>query len=193
MVTWFDNAITSCTCLQVRSSKCHMQLRMHRIAGGEKVVRSRLGRLCRPWICCLREEEMESESTYTCLIIETFGNYLWKAIAAQASNRGTPNLDSKCEGFVASIEGPTYFRQFICTVLVRPIIPVIVCRSHGGGQHLLLVFLITIVLARHRDGGCSCNTVVACTATLSVLVEKEEKKKRNSECKSVTSEFILGK
>ena len=155
-----------------------MQLRMHRIAGGEKVVRSRLGRLCRPWICCLREEEMESESTYTCLIIETFGNYLWKAIAAQASNRGTPNLDSKCEGFVASIEGPTYFRQFICTVLVRPIIPVIVCRSHGGGQHLLLVFLVTIVLARHRDGGCSCNTVVACTATLSVLVEKEEKKKK---------------
>ena len=74
---------------------------------------------------------------------------------------------------------------------------IIVCRSHGGvpgGQHLrlqhsLLVFLVTIVLARHGDGGCSCNTVVAYTATLSMLAEKERKKK---EILRVTAEFILG-
>ena len=61
---------------------------------------------------------------------------------------------------------------------------IIVCRSHGGipgGQYLrlqhpLVVFLVTIVLARHRDGGSSRNTVVAYTATLSMLAEKEKKK-----------------
>jgi len=76
-------------------------------------------------ICCLREEEMESYSTYTCPIIDTSGHYLWKAIAAQASNRGTLNMGLKCEEFVASIEGPTYFWQSICAVLVCPIKPVI--------------------------------------------------------------------
>jgi len=56
-----------------------------------------------------KRQETESNSTYTCSIIDTCGHYLWKAIAAQASRRGTPNLDSKCEGFVVSIEGPAYF------------------------------------------------------------------------------------
>jgi len=36
---------------------------------------------------------MESENTYDCLIIDTFGCYLWKAIAPEASNRGTPKLE----------------------------------------------------------------------------------------------------
>ena len=52
-----------------------------------------------------------------------------------------------------------------------------------GGQYLqlehsLLVFLITMVLARHGDGGCSCNTVVAYIATLITLVEKEKREKK---------------
>jgi len=63
---------------------------------------------------------------------------------------------------------------------------IIVCRSHGGVpggqylwlQHSLLVFLITTLLARHGDGGCSRNTVVAYTATLSMLAEREKNKKK---------------
>jgi len=43
-----------------------------------------------------KRQGMESENTYNYLIIDTFGCYLQKAIAPEASNRGTPKLELKC-------------------------------------------------------------------------------------------------
>lgn len=35
----------------------------------------------------------ESENAYNCLIIDAFGRYIRKAIAPEASSRGTPKLE----------------------------------------------------------------------------------------------------
>jgi len=40
-----------------------------------------------------KRQGMESENTYDYLIIDTFGCYLWKAIAPEASDRGNPKLE----------------------------------------------------------------------------------------------------
>jgi len=39
----------------------------------------------------------ETYNTYTCPIVDTLKNYLWKAVVPEASNRGTQNLNLKMQ------------------------------------------------------------------------------------------------
>jgi len=48
-----------------------------------------------PGVASENQHEIESENTYNFLIIDTFGCYVWKAIAPEASNSGTPKLGLK--------------------------------------------------------------------------------------------------
>jgi len=42
-----------------------------------------------------RDREQMSENAYSCSITDTFGCHLWKAIAPESSNRGSPKLGLK--------------------------------------------------------------------------------------------------
>lgn len=46
-----------------------------------------------PTVTLQKRQETESENAYIILIIDTFEHYLWKAIAPEARNKGTPNLE----------------------------------------------------------------------------------------------------
>ena len=59
-----------------------------------------------------KRQGTESENAYSCSITDTFRCHLWKAIAPESSNRGSPNWDSKCEGYVLLMEGLTLLEVY---------------------------------------------------------------------------------
>ena len=42
-----------------------------------------------------KRQGMKSNNTHACMIVGTFGHYIWKAIAPEPSNEGIPNVERK--------------------------------------------------------------------------------------------------
>jgi len=57
-----------------------------------------------PRVASEKQHGTESENTFNFLIIDTFGRYIWKAIAPRSKQSGTPKLELEVQR-VSTIDG----------------------------------------------------------------------------------------